>query len=308
MLTNADRIYFIDPLTDPFAGQPEKILITGALREHSNASLVNTIVPVKNKKAWDMARLWYVTEGGDYVHGVATNRPLRFVTSHTLGILPDGGWITGQSYYDGPEALTIMEAKRSDQQRLDAPDGLDWVAPTIMVKEWVPAAPWAHELMPEPHDSDAVVNAKLAVAKEKHRHRKAWNEILHQAGWRDWTEHLDDVRDNGHSIPTPTFGAHVTAQVFMPTGERVPAEAALNDRTSTLWNRVQELSLGYTSRDESMMISAHTQFPSAVQVHNLSEVIAVDRDIHEAHARNYFSDHGIRLGSHNASLVLRSAS
>jgi hypothetical protein len=84
------------------------------------------------------------------------------------------------------------------------------------------AASWAWECMPQPGDSAGTVAQRVEIAEKKFRTRLAEVCVLREAQSRGWTADLEDL---DYTLPTPTYGLHVTGEVFIPSGAQQDVSA-----------------------------------------------------------------------------------
>jgi hypothetical protein len=213
---------FVDPVQDPTV-EVERILVqrlnrvfVPSLGGHSSDGLLNTIVEVKNKRYFDGHYLWYIAASGEYVQGAPVNPPIA--TGNTVvGVISDDVFVVGvlaeRPFGNATPFVRINNVMRSDRQTLG---GQEFSTRSCHVSQYVKAAPWAERLLPTVSDGVGSASAKLALAAQFYQKRRAQAEIISQMTVRDLEEDLVELTEN-YSLPTPTFGALVTASAFIPS-------------------------------------------------------------------------------------------
>jgi|ERR671926_450648 hypothetical protein len=296
ILTNSDRMYFIDPIQDASI-EAKHLLVLDNQRQ--NLSWNNTVVPVKGKR-WSGGRFWWVSEAGDYVTGA----PLNYENQRgaTVGLLEDGSFCVGTATSTDGRWVRIQNAKRSDLL-VPAVD-LEERNRVVYAPQWCKAAPWAGELMPVPTDSDAVAEAKLALAKEMWRQRNIARVLMTEGGARDWLTHLDDLREDGWSdvLPTPLFGAYVTGNV-MVVDQYIGISEVGDSHKRSMIEALQAKSLD--PRDMTRAYSVGVTFLVPSNASTEDEFSGLSHDFMERAARTYFGDYNVRLGDYQTKAVLR---
>jgi hypothetical protein len=232
MISKEERMYFIDPLQPAqvrrtnMAGEalsPE-VLVLRYRRPGLKEDRIGSVVPVTHQRL-DSGEVWWVDSDGDYLYGaqvvdrIGGRGNVMAIVSDELFIV---GRLGGEHHAGG--GVIINNARRSDGKRFP---GLADTHLTYVSNKSVSAAPWAHELMPVPGDSDEVVAAKVARAKQQFIQRRKKGEIYKEGMRRDWLNHLDTLRPN-HDMPTPVFSVGIEGTFLSAAGENVPLEELSN--------------------------------------------------------------------------------
>lgn len=220
MIGAKELLYFTKPTAAPVKesdvtdGAKGYIISTGTDRS-SNPSGPGDIVDVSRVVA-DRNGWFLVDRQGWYFTGHLMNRGLKPSDDYRLAfITPDLAALVsgGRPNIDGT-AITGNVQYWSDQ--VERPHNLGGLWPMT-----VPAAQWARDLFPTAKDSEAIVAAKLANAKERWMQEYKKMEILREGARRGWLPMLERVRAKGHDFPRPTFhlkvGGHVLVRTVAPT-------------------------------------------------------------------------------------------
>jgi hypothetical protein len=298
MATNPNRIHFIDPVQDATVAA-DRVLVLRASSDYQTDRMLGTIVSVRKNRHFDGYHIWYVTTDGYHVQGAPINPPTLGHYQPVLGILSDDlfavGTMAGRPYGADHPALRINNPIRSDRHTLGGAHGL----PACHAETWVKAAPWAHRLMPLPTDGTQAATAKLSLAEQMFKMRKAQAEIIVQGTMRDHEEDLENLTQN-HDLPVPVFGALVRGSAFIPANEdlgresldhvRAAASAAGDDfaLSRQAYAKVDDFSFVYPSEARSREDVENFNLP------------AINRQ-----ARNLLQQPGLMLGAATLSPVLR---
>lgn len=232
-----DMRYYVEPVTQPPA-RPQNapgtytILALRYRRTDLNqrkAERLGKPMTVTSQR-YEGNELWWVDEDGDHVQGalmVATGEAYR---QHMVGMINDEVFAVGQH---GNRMIgsshQLIHSRRSDGRSAN-PNGR-----AITINS-MPAASWALELMPEPGDTQEVVDQKVMLAKQKFFQREKKAQIYIEGIQRDWLNHLSQVRDDGHDMPVPRFRIGVTGIALIRT-----TPIALDDQPDTVKEAVETI-------------------------------------------------------------------
>jgi len=218
MITATNRKYFLNPLQDPYM-KSDKVYVFRERIERGRS--MDRILDVKNRHMYD-SHLWFTTEAGDYVDGAPVSAANITTYQPMMGIISDDLFVIGTGTGVGSDGrMRIERARRSDGKAL--PDGQGGTMnASYAVDTWLQAASWAWECMPQPGDSAGTVAQRVEIAEKKFRTRLAEVCVLREAQSRGWTADLEDL---DYTLPTPTYGLHVTGEVFIPSGAQQDVSA-----------------------------------------------------------------------------------
>lgn len=210
-----DMRYYVDPIPAPWTprnGTEAASMEILALRYRRNE--LNTSWADRLGKVMAVARqtreqdgMWWVTEDGYYVAGPVVGHNSRV---NVLGIMDDGVFVVGAAAGTHGGGQLLNSVRYSDGRRM--------VMNRIIVTKYVSAAPWALELMPIEGDTQAVVDQKVALAKQRYDQRWKKGEVYSEGIGRDWLHLLEDVRSNGHNLPVPSFAIGVEGTAMVDGG------------------------------------------------------------------------------------------
>jgi len=241
MISKEDRMYFIDPLQPSAVRKtkadgselPLEILALRYRRDNFKQDRIGTVIPVTHQRV-DNNELWWVDADGDYVYGAQLSDRGQGRTD-LMAIVDDDLFYVGRNggeHYNGSSAFGsfIVDAKRSDGKRLPGRPGSSF---TYLARRVIKAAPWASTLMPVPGDTQEVIDAKVARAKQRYIQRRKKGEIYKEGLRRDWLHHLERLRPD-HDLPTPRFHVGVEGMFLAVNGDNV----AVEDLSETQRDRV----------------------------------------------------------------------
>lgn len=266
MLTNDHRIFYVDPVQDPIA-HADRILVTDTITYHRRTEYVNTIRAVRKARHNSRSRLWHITAeepAGVYVTGAPLNPPLDG-GGHVLALLADGRFAVGEAGYTTSTAgtTTLRAPRRSDQQVFTALTGDDYQG-ALRTGEWVKAAPWAYELMPEPDDDYATVQAKAVLAKTLWIQRRTKFILTAEGVERDWTAELDELASDGHDLPERRYGLWLTGDVLVNID--TPDNVLQNPHVKSVRETISENTGDASPALMGARVLIRTSFPSEVSL------------------------------------------
>ena len=222
MINSADRMFYLDPLQDPFHTS-DKMLVFREKYPRSYQPAKGNIVEVKDRVVTDH-HLWWKTIDGMYVDGALVS-PKEFVSYRTvMGIISDDLFVIGTSggltdEGDGPR-MQITNARRSDGRTLTNTEG--GIVRTYLVDTWMQAADWASACLPQEGDDAEAVRLRVDTAEQKFKTRLAEVCILREANDRAWRDDLEDLE---YSLPTPRYATYVDGTALVPVGTKAMDEA-----------------------------------------------------------------------------------
>jgi hypothetical protein len=229
MIALEDRIYYTDPIQPPNMVRrnqdgttPTEYKVLAQkyrVPRSSKTELIGTEVAVTAQR-FEEGELWWVDTDGDHLMGaqISNNHPNRF----RMVAVVDDVFVVGTGYGHIGGGVLLRGVLRSDGKTHSLGPGSDIPA---IVREATIAAPWALDLMPVAGDSQAVVDQKVALAKQRYAQRFKKGMIYREGMARDWLDHLTEVRADGHDMPVPVFRVGMVGMFLTDTG--AVAEAAL---------------------------------------------------------------------------------
>jgi hypothetical protein len=296
MYPATNRMHFIDPVQDA-AVDTKRVLV---LRSSGgwDGRLINTIVHVRKQRHFDGYHVWYVTNDGYHVQGAPINPPTLSLYQPVLGILSDDVFVVGtmnsRPYGTSHPVVRIQRPMRSDRRTLGGTHEL----PAHHAETWVKAAPWAPRLMPLPTDGIQVATAKLNLAEQLFKMRKAQAEIIVQGTMRQHDEDLENLTQD-HDLPTPIFGALVRGSAFIPANENLGPETL--DQVRAAAGAVDGMALSRQAYakvgDFSFVYPSDVRSREDVENYNLP---AINR-----YARNLLQHSDAMLGAASLTPILR---
>lgn len=289
--------YYLDP-TIPAAGDTEYGYVIASIRP----SLVGTFVKLKKTVNLSGGRLQSITEDGYYVDAVPVNRTDQYGPVVGLFGAPD----TVHSRFGVGRVRTHVSAEVLQAQQVLFSDGTR--TPDIdpaggmraPFRTWLPAAPWALELMPVPGDTAEVVDAKVNVARLRwtELHRLA---VLDGEGReRDWENDLDELRREHDWIPEFTYGPLVSATVNLTEQEdSFTVPASLQRRISSMQEAGLPVSRTVDRVSRSVPVHAVFAMPSVLQKWDAISTPTVS-DV-KAHAVNLLNSYSLEIATYSSS-------
>jgi hypothetical protein len=288
--------HFVDPVQD-ITVEVEKVLVQRTYRDEEVP--IGSIVEVQPKRYFDGYTIWYTTKGGDYVQGAPISPPMSSGMP-VVGIVSDDLFVVGvmgEAPFSTAPFVRINGVMRSDRQTLG---GQEFSTRACHVQQWVKAAPWAERLLPTVTDGVGAASAKLQLAEQLYRKRMALAVIINQLVMRELEEDLEDLTEN-HSLPSPTFGALVSASAFLPTGMRLEGEAM--DPARAVAKRAGDAT---ASSVAYCRISVSFMYPGDAE--NREQVSAFNVNLLSRHAAKALDAEGICISDPTTTPALRGLS
>jgi hypothetical protein len=298
MLTMQDMMYFIHPVNDPTL-DAERVLVMEAKR--SDLATVGRVVEVTGRYM-DGGRLWRESHDGYWVDGAVENPRITGGTE-VVGICGDV-FIYGTAEWGAQAGYRrIRNPRRSDQRKVMTP-GVPDLNYSEVITSWFRAAEWADETMPHPDDDELLVAEKLALAKAYWKEAKAHAALLRESAYRGWQDHLETVMaSDGVEMPGGRFAAYVTGSVYLPARD-VPDLTELPARMSESLNALRSRSLDGAVVSGSAM-EVRVVYLARVNVETPADLHSVSAADLQAEARRYLENNDLRIGSHQATAILR---
>lgn len=201
MLTLEDMKYYIDPIATPY--EDTKKVFVHQVRYERHHTLVGQIVNVKGAGDIENHRMWFATDGGNFVYGPAAG--CQSVGRYKMVLARMGDvFICGETL---AVRRTQKHVRLLNSTRMSNGKTLGGIS--VPVTDWIEAADWAWECMPADGDSEDVITAKLALAKQKWETRNAKIEIMRQGLNRGWTQDLKALQEEG-TLFKGLYGARIT--------------------------------------------------------------------------------------------------
>ena len=216
MISKENRLYYIDPVQRPALGitasAPGQIVALRYRRgPHFKQDRIGTVITT-DRMVVEQGQLWWVDDEGDYVYGAPISINIDGYQPPVMHIVDDDLFVVGVSAGSQDGVVHMFLTQRSDNKRFD---GLPSRHVTYSDKP-VRAAEWARELMPEAGDTQAVVDKKVEIARLKWEQRNKKARVYVEGMERGWLNHLQEVRDDGHDMPEPTFQLGVAGVALVP--------------------------------------------------------------------------------------------
>lgn len=220
MLTLEDARFYVDPIVSHLS-LATKVLVLDTRSRARQEEYIGKVVDVRKDRYYADGKAWAVTaDGGNYVYG----SPLLTQNSD-IGInqpcvsLTEKGFMVGIRGSHNAGQLSVRNPRYSVRSPMSSVDPSGMYHSEHFVDSVLPAASWAYELMPEATDSDDIINAKLDLAKENYRQRRAFIHLHQQSVSRGWQDIMNELRELNDLIPPATYGIRVNATVFMPSND-----------------------------------------------------------------------------------------
>lgn len=292
----ADMLYYTAPIDTPFGnnsqtadtGEPQRLLVTGVHYER-NRSMIGSIVEIRSSLYRTNGRVWRVSADGTYVTGHLLNTEQGTYDS-LVGLTPTmpDGFVVGVSRSHGGHKWRILDS-------IYAFNAADRVGPiadnrrTLPVSTWMPAAPWAMELMPGHHDSEEVRAAKVSLAKERWELNRAAVYIEVEGYERGWTADLNGLRSDEalNFLPQIRYGALVNGSMLIPLPTDAVSEESADANTKAAIEAVRTRSLG--TLPTTLNARPKLQVPAEFYVHTTyprETVGTMETDTVQSFARN----------------------
>jgi hypothetical protein len=289
--------HFVDPMQD-ITVEVEKVLVQRTYRDEEVP--IGSIVEVQTKRYFDGYTIWYTTKGGDYVQGAPVSPPMSSGMP-VVGIVRDDLFVVGvlgeAPFGTITPFVRINNVMRSDRQTLG---GQEFSTRACHVQQWVKAAPWAERLLPTVRDGVGAASAKLQLAEQLYRKRMALAVIINQLVMRELEDDLEDLTEN-HSLPSPTFGAIVSASAFLPTPTELDGDAL--DRSRAVAAKAGD---GTVSRIAYSRTSLSFMYPGDAE--NREQVQAFSVNHLSRHAAKVLDAEGICISDPTITPALRGLS
>lgn len=245
MLTPEDARFFVEPAVDS-SKKSTTILCLDTRNQGRQEGYIGKIVDVRAQREMISGRMYAVTaDGGNYVFGSpqieAHGGSLGM--NHALTFLPDGSFAVGNLGRDTSNTVVISSPRFSKPNILDLP-GVN-----IPSLRYYKAAQWAYELMPSKGDTQEMVDAKLELAKERYKQRRAFFHLHEEAVARNWGPTMDELREMNSLIPAPRYGAKVSGMVFIQSRSTIPdtVRAAVSEAAKATLSGVDASVVGYSA-------------------------------------------------------------
>lgn len=280
MISNQDRVYYIDPVQVPIR-RPwtdrltiNRVVELRSMRESGVTSTnIGQIVNVTAQQ-YDMRDIWWVNTDGNYIYGAPIYDATGPLSGATVISLLDEGFILGlnEGNASGGGGSLLHQPVRSDGRLF--PTNAQTVA-----KNMVRAASWARGLMPEPGDTQAVVNAKVAIAKQKFMQRAKKAQVYREGIARDWLDLMSELRDE-HDLPEPQFSLGVNGTALINTGRELllsdlPEQA--RERISGLQsNQLRASTYGGVPTSATQYVSVPYRALTHITVNDLAQLRTVE--------------------------------
>jgi hypothetical protein len=294
MITAADLKFYLDPVQD-MTLSASRVYVTEEMSAHYNRSHMDKIVNVRAYVERSGGRCWWVTDDGDYVGGAPISDDAQHYVKH-VGIIDGGVFVVGELYGVSGGMATLQQCRRSDNAARPGRGGTQY-----RVKEWMRAAPWATELMPEKGDTNEVITAKRDLAKARWKRRNAMRVIVSESMDRNWNNDLDELREE-HGIPTGVFGAYVEGHAMLSVGRNSSVRFAELDDDERA--KVARLTRS-TPVTLDQRINVPVEFLAPLTLRGDAAFTSVSSASVTAAARKKFDDYSLTIGSFSMTPVLR---
>ncbi len=230
MISKEDRMYYIDPLQPAQVRKnkadgtelPLRIVALRYRRDTHKQENIGSIVEVTHQRV-ENNELWWVDTDGDYVYGaqlcdrVQGRGAIMSIVNDDLFYVGQHG---GEHHLGSSQYGTLMtSAVRSDGKVFRSSN--EATSFTYVSSAVFKAASWARGLMPAEGDTEEVVTAKVARAKQLFVQRHKKGEIYKEGMRRDWLHHLEGLRAD-HDMPTPVFNVGIEGTFLTTSSGNVP--------------------------------------------------------------------------------------
>lgn len=226
MISKENMRFYVEPSVNQGL-TIEEVYVLDTRHAQRQEMYIGKIVPVMPRRSRANGRDWNLTTDGEHmVYGAPLVRDANQISNYYGPVLAEfgDGFIVGRSHtYTGrTTSLVVTEPRFSESNQLEAVPNDSLQLP---VKWLTPAASWAYELMPLPTDDAATVEAKLNLAKENYKQRRAFNHLHEESISRGWGETMTELMESNDYIPKAKIGLLVTANVLVGVPRRVVGEA-----------------------------------------------------------------------------------
>ena len=219
MISINDALWFAEPIPNALhsnkIAEPLRVYVTREILPRTGDSALVGKIVTATKRLHVHEGICYQVDGRIVEgHAVSPRRHQRIDdTKDVLVIFGDNSWgIARFSFMPARsnEFTFVTDVVRSDGVRF--PPGV-----RVKVKDWVPAASWARELMPLAQEPEAVTTKRVAAARYRFLRRRALGVVLREAREREWYEDLvDHMRANGVPLGSPVWHALVSGTGHTP--------------------------------------------------------------------------------------------
>lgn len=206
-------LHFTEALPNPLHTNPTtRVFVTREILPRPNDPLIGTII-TPDKTAHDSAAFWFGVDGrGVEGHVISpVNAGPRTVDGDDVIVLfGEGKWGVGRylSTVSTTNRAVVTDIIRNDGVRF--PVGMN-----IPASAWVPAAPWARELMPLEGEPVDVTEARASVAERRWLLRRAHGVVLREARTRNWYEdYLNGAEDAGLTVPHGVWNPAIEGEMI----------------------------------------------------------------------------------------------
>lgn len=251
MLTLEDARFYIEPVVD-HVSLATKVYVLDTRNKSRQEEFIGKIVEVRKDRYYADGKAWAITGGGgNYVYGspILTNYRDISINRPCLAFVEDVFIVGTRGSHNGGQ-LSVRNPRYSVQTPLSGRVAGDLYDSEYQVDTVISAASWAYDLMPEIGDSNEVIEAKLNLAKEKYRQRRAFIHLHQQSVSRGWQDTMEELRGVNDLIPLATYGMRINGIAFVPysdassatrtaMSESAVASIAPRDNISTTNNNIR---------------------------------------------------------------------
>lgn len=248
MLSTTDMKYYTDPIVTP--DLKAKSILVSQVKYDRHSNLIGQVVNVKGHIV-EHTKVWWVTEGGNYVTGPSVGS--QAVARYSVVLAKYGDmFVCGETARrrSATDPVRLLHNIRTSTGESVPHGGY------LPVTEWVKAASWAHEYMPVAGDSPEVIAAKLACAKRQWEIRYAKSEIMAEGVVREWTEDLKRLQKAG-VMYTGMYGAFCTGTALIPVST---AEVKLTDYSQQVIDNIKKSRAGKKDSKEVVYAGVPVEF------------------------------------------------
>jgi len=294
VLTLEDMKYYIDPIAAPYE-DTTKVYVQQVRHERTH-SMVGKIINVKGVGEIEGHRMWYTTENGYYVYGASAGSPS--VGRYSMVVAQVGDiWAFGEQAArlrkGSANHRNLGSVRFSNGKRMPGNAYLP-------VTNWIEAAGWAYECMPADGDSEEVVAAKLALAKQRWQTRHAKLEVMRQGLTRGWTKDLRELQEKGVMF-RGKYGARVTGIALMSV---MPDTVTLDEGHKMLVDQMKESSIVTNKGNQSAFVGVPVRFYAPLNVDTFEQAAAPSSDLLNSYLRNKPGFQHTVMGASTATPVL----